>query len=113
MKKYQLQKIDVASVAKIYLVFGILMGLFIGGFSLLGITIRNPNQLIFGISTIFFMILVYGLLGAVFTALTIWIYNLIAKRIGGVTVYLKEEQYHTPGPINTDSRNDQDDPTLV
>lgn len=113
MKKYQLHKIDAASVAKIYLVFGILMGIFFGGLSLLGLITTNPDRFIVDIVGVFFMILIYGLLGATFAALTIWIYNQISKRIGGITIYLNEEQHLTPDPIKNDEKSDQNDPTLV
>ncbi|HEV7348465.1 hypothetical protein [Telluribacter sp.] len=45
-----------------------------------------------GIAMIIFMPLLYGIIGVVIGYLFAFVYNLLAPRIGGIKVYIKDEQ---------------------
>jgi hypothetical protein len=103
---YEIKKIDVWSVVKIafflYGIFGLLFGLFyaillsvLGGIlSQFGPEFESMGGLtgILGIFMAFFLALFYAVIGAVFTALFTWIYNLLAKGLGGIRFYLEQEK---------------------
>lgn len=102
---YEIKKIDIWSVVKIsffiYGIFGLLFGLFyaamltmLGGFlSQMGGEfgfLRGMTGAI-GIFGALFMALFYAVLGAVATAIVTWIYNLLAKGLGGIRFDLEQE----------------------
>ncbi|AZR72056.1 hypothetical protein BBF96_00800 [Anoxybacter fermentans] len=101
MKKYQLKKIDIKSVAKLYLIFGLIFGLIAGMFSVFAIVASSPRAFWPTLISAFFFICIYALMGAIGAAIATWIYNLAASKIGGIVLYLKEEQYLSPGPLIT------------
>jgi hypothetical protein len=102
---YEIKRIDIWSVVKIsffiYGIFGLLFGLFyaamltmLGGFlSQMGGEfglLRGMTGAI-GIFGALFMALFYAVLGAVATAIFTWIYNLLAKGLGGIRFNLEKE----------------------
>jgi len=103
---YEVKRIDVWSVVKIAFIlggiFGLLAGILyammlamIGGFlSQLGGEFGAMPGLTgaVGIVTIFFMVLFYAVVGAVITAIFTWIYNLLAKGMGGIRFNLEQEK---------------------
>ncbi|KPK99671.1 MAG: hypothetical protein AMJ91_06885 [candidate division Zixibacteria bacterium SM23_73_3] len=103
---YEVKRIDVWSVVKIAFIlggiFGLLAGILyammlamIGGFlSQLGGEFGAMPGLTgaVGIVTIFFMVLFYAVVGAVITAIFTWMYNLLAKGMGGIRFNLEQEK---------------------
>jgi hypothetical protein len=103
---YEMKKIDVWSVVKIafflYGIFGLLFGLFyaiiltmLGGIlSQMGGEFESLRGLTgaLGIFMAFFLALFYAVIGAVATAIFTWIYNLLAKGLGGIKFYLEQEK---------------------
>jgi len=106
---YEIRKIDVWSVVKIafflYGIFGLLFGLFyaiiltmLGGIlSQFGPEFESMRGLtgVLGIFMAFFLALFYAVIGAVGTAIFTWIYNLLAKGLGGIKFYLEQEKPKT------------------
>jgi hypothetical protein len=102
---YSLLSVDVMSCAKIMGALYGCLGLIILPFFLLG----GIGSLIFGqgfgassIAMLFLAILapvIYGAMGFVMGALTAWIYNLVARRIGGLCLELKPLVAHSPSNI--------------
>jgi hypothetical protein len=103
---HEIRRIDVWSVVKIsffiYGIFGLLFGLFyaamlslVGGFlSQMGgefSAFRGLTGAV-GIVGAFFMALFYAVLGSVVTAIFTWIYNLLAKGLGGIRFDLEQER---------------------
>ena len=85
-----LKKIGVLSLAKVYSALMTLMGLIFGlfftliNFSLPTLSeVPGPYNLI-GVWAIIFLPIFYGILGFVAGGTTAWIYNLVAKYIGGL-----------------------------
>jgi hypothetical protein len=103
---HEIRRIDVWSVVKIsffiYGIFGLIFGLFyaallsmLGGFlSQMGGEFGAFRGLTgaVGIVGAFFMALFYAVLGAVVTAIFTWIYNLLAKGLGGIRFDLEQER---------------------
>jgi hypothetical protein len=103
---HEIRRIDVWSVVKIsffiYGIFGLIFGLFyaallsmLGGFlSQMGGEFGGLQGLsgAVGIVGAFFMALFYAVLGAVVTAIFTWIYNLLAKGLGGIRFDLEQER---------------------
>lgn len=91
-----IKRIGVGSAAKVYgLTMGIL-GVFVGilyalMFSFLGgIGGSMPGYGAMGISMIFIMPILYGVIGFVFGALGAFVYNFVASKIGGLEIELSE-----------------------
>ncbi len=103
---YEIKKIDVWSVVKItfflYGIFGLLFGIFyaimlamVGGFlSQMGGEFEAIRGLtgVLGIFMAFFLALFYAVLGAVVTAIFTWLYNLLARGLGGIKFHLNQEK---------------------
>jgi hypothetical protein len=103
---YEIKKIDVWSMVKIAFILGGIFGLFagimyammltmIGGFlSQMGGEFGGIPGLTgaVGIITIFFMVLFYAVVGAVITAIFTWIYNQLARGMGGIRFHLEQEK---------------------
>lgn len=103
---YEIKKIDVWSVVKIAFIlsgiFGLLAGLLyavlltlVGGIlSQLGGEFEAMKGLTgaVGIFMAFFLALFYAVIGAVGAAICTWIYNLLARGLGGVKLYLEQEK---------------------
>jgi len=94
---YSLRSVDVMSCAKIMgAIYGGLGLIFLpffllAGFgSLAGGNTSAPS----GVAAILFIILapvIYGIMGFVMGALSAWVYNFFARRIGGIRMELKAE----------------------
>jgi len=103
---YQIRKIDVWSVVKIsfflYGIFGLLFGIFyaimltmVGGIlSQMGgeFDVMRGLTGALGFFMAFFMALFYAVTGAIVTAILTWIYNLLAKGLGGIKFHLEQER---------------------
>lgn len=103
---HEIRRIDVWSVVKIsffiYGIFGLLFGLFYAAMlSMLGGilgqmsgefgVLRGLTGAV-GIIGAIFMALFYAVLGSVVTAIFTWIYNLLAKGLGGIRFDLEQER---------------------
>ena len=104
---YEIKRIDVWSCVKIaFILFGIL-GLLFGIFyalmlsAMLGFlsqmggefqSLRGMFTGILGIFMIFFLAIFYAVIGAVVTAILGWLYNLLARGLGGVKFLLETEK---------------------
>jgi hypothetical protein len=103
---YEIKKIDIWSMVKIAFVLGGIFGLFAGILYAMMLTMIGGllSQMsgefggmpgltgAVGIIAIFFMVLFYAVLGAVGTAIFTWIYNLLAKGMGGIRFHLEQEK---------------------
>lgn len=103
MKKYRLQKIGIKSLAKIYLVLGFMFSLVFGLFMFIPMLGEQgwPSSLFVLLPLVIF----YPLFAVIFASILVWLYNLIASKVGGVEVYLKEDILVAPAPIEKDSNN--------
>lgn len=87
-------KIGIASLAKISAAIYALMGLIFGTFmTLTSMTMGSAMGsegaiigMIFGIGAIIFLPIFYGIIGFISGVITAFIYNIVAKRIGGLEV---------------------------
>jgi Ca2+/Na+ antiporter len=95
-----LKKIGVLSLAKIYgsmmavmgLIIGILMAIFYMTIpNLSGIPGSMMSYGLFGLWSIIFLPLFYGVLGFSVGAFTAWVYNLAAKHLGGLELELDKK----------------------
>jgi len=90
MKK--ITRINPKSLAKVFGALYAIMG-FIGGliFALIGIVTAASGQMggLFGLVSLLLLPLLYGMMGLVFGYITALLYNLIAKKIGGVEIELE------------------------
>lgn len=93
----EIRHLGVLSVAKIsgiiYLIIGIILGLFLALFSIadpgsMGMTPLFSGAL--GLVIAVFLAVVYGIIGFVFGAIFAWIYNVVAGWFGGIKMDLKE-----------------------
>jgi hypothetical protein len=107
---YEIKKIDVWSVVKIAFILYAILGLIIGLFyavilTMLGGIISQLGELggefgqmtgfftgAVGIVMAFFMALFYAVIGAIFTAIFVWLYNILAKLTGGIRFNLEGEK---------------------
>ena len=81
-----LKKISVWPFAKFYAVFMAVLGFIIGLlFALINLAapIESPYQ-VFGFATIVVFPIIYGLMGFAMGLVTSWLYNLVAKFVGGI-----------------------------
>ncbi|MBN2454405.1 hypothetical protein JXB11_02565 [Candidatus Woesearchaeota archaeon] len=82
-----LKKVGVLSVAKmagiISAVLGLIYGLFMAGIGVL-LLFTEPILGILWITSIIWAPIGYGIMGFLFGALYAWMYNILAKRIGGI-----------------------------
>ena len=94
-----IRRVGVASAAKIigaiYAVIGLIIGLCVAAFSLLGAGIAAqagngdvPSFIgpLFGVGAIIFAPIFYGILGVIGGALTAAVYNLVAGMTGGLDI---------------------------
>ena len=90
----EIKRIGPKSLGKIfgltYAVFGFIGGLFFLVFSLFAQNSTDatgaPPPIIFGLAAPIFFSLLYGIFGFVMGAISAWIYNAAAKRVGGVEI---------------------------
>ncbi|MGD8395368.1 MAG: hypothetical protein PVF43_07820 [Candidatus Eiseniibacteriota bacterium] len=83
-------------VGLLYAIIGILAGGLVALFSLFGAAIGAANESggafisgLFGIGAIFFMPVLYGVLGFVGGLLVGWLYNVVAPVVGGLELTLE------------------------
>jgi hypothetical protein len=108
---YEIKRIDVWSCVKIaFILFGILGLLFgilyamllsamLGFFSQMGGEFQSLGGMFtgaLGIFMIFFLAIFYAVMGAVVTAILGWLYNLLARGLGGVRFLLEPEKANLP-----------------
>lgn len=91
----KLKRIDVLSFATVsgllYAALGLIFGALISLVAFMGFAIGGSSGgsqgiigLVMGLGGIIFMPLFYGALGFIFGALAAWLYNIIARRTGGI-----------------------------
>ncbi len=96
-----LKRIGPLSLAKIlailYALSGVIIGFFMWMFSSVMSRMGGPEADVFatffGVGSIIFFPILYGILGFIFGLLTAWLYNIIAERIGGVELEFEEYEY--------------------
>ena len=95
----QIKSVDVMSVAKISGIMYACLAVFVIPFLFLGGLISMASQeqgaVFGGVGMMFFALLapfIYGAMGFVMGALMAWVYNLIAKRFGGIQIELQPVQ---------------------
>lgn len=84
-------RIAPGSLAKIlglaYALFGVLIGLIMAVIALVAGTEESGIMgILLGVAAPIFLALIYGLMGWVGGYVTGWIYNLVAKRVGGIKI---------------------------
>ena len=119
---YEIKRIDVWSCVKIaFILFGILgliFGIFyalmlsamLGFFSQMGREFQSLGGMFtgaLGIFMIFFLAIFYAVMGAVVTAILGWLYNLLAKGLGGVRFHLEPEKSNIPVASPQKPENDE------
>ena len=93
----RIQRIGVMSLAKIWgllfllvgLLFGVLYGLVMCGIGIVAAVSGEKEALILVVAGVAFMVLfplMYGGMGFVMGALMAWLYNLVARRFGGLEI---------------------------
>ena len=97
------KSIGLFSLAKImgiiYAFFGFIVGLFFSFFTLMGAVLGSvfsdsPEPLvglIFGVGSVIFFPVLYGVLGFIGGIISAGIYNLVAKWVGGLEIELEEK----------------------
>lgn len=88
--KYQIARFSILQTAKVvallYVVFGLILIPF--GCLLLALGSDDTTSLVVGIFYLLGPIL-YGIIGFIFTAIGLWVYNLLSARIGGIEFELR------------------------
>jgi hypothetical protein len=85
----KIKRIEPKSLAKVlgflYAIFGFIAGIII---SILALSARGENggSPIFGVGAIIFVPLFYSIAGFIGGYITAWIYNFVAKRVGGIEI---------------------------
>ncbi|MBT3940605.1 hypothetical protein HOD83_00525 [Candidatus Woesearchaeota archaeon] len=93
-KVMEFKKIDVMSLAKIFSLFGIILG-FVAGIGIAFISnVSIPNMAFplpakFGVAAIVAFPIMYGIMYFICGAITALIYNVLAVKIGGIQVTVK------------------------
>ncbi|MEK6904084.1 MAG: hypothetical protein AABW87_00655 [Nanoarchaeota archaeon] len=86
-----ISKIDVASFVRIYMIFGLVLGVLTAVLNLIAMRMNNmemPSGT--GLVTfLVFNILVYAVLIALVSLLFVWVYNSLAKKDKGIKIELK------------------------
>lgn len=105
---YEVKRIEVWPIVKIGFVISVVLGFILGLMSSLMIVafsnflgtvvgesfVGSPKTLSGGLAIVgaFFWAPIYGVIGAFLTAISVWIYNLIARWAGGVRLNLKLDE---------------------
>ncbi|MFH2036946.1 MAG: DUF3566 domain-containing protein [Candidatus Zixiibacteriota bacterium] len=94
-----LKKVGVLSAGKIsaimYVIFGLIVGAFFSVFSLFAAAFTDSGSefgFIFGIGAIILFPIIYGIIGFFAGIITAFIYNAIAKAIGGLEVEFEDDK---------------------
>lgn len=94
----KLMKIGALSLGKLfgilYALMGLISGIFIALFSLVGFFTSSNNigvlGPLFGVGAIIFLPLFYGVMGFILGIISAFLYNVIANWVGGIDIYLKK-----------------------
>lgn len=98
----EIKRIGVLSVGKVfgvlYALFGLIFGAIFALFSLLGAATGAANSqgsealvgLVFGLGSVIFLPLFYGVLGFIFGLISALLYNGVARLIGGIEIEVEE-----------------------
>jgi hypothetical protein len=103
---YEIKRIDIWSAVKIAFIlcgiFGFIAGILyammltmVGGFlSQMGGEFEAMRGVTGAVSVfmMFFLAIFYAVVGAVFTAVFAWLYNLLARGLGGIRLHLEQER---------------------
>lgn len=100
MYRYELEKIDLKSVARIWLVLGLLPGLLLGILTLFLFFATGLMSFWLALITGIFSICFYTLILTGLMTLTCWLYNYAVHKVGGVEISIKQVQSLAPTPIN-------------
>jgi len=91
-KKLTINKIEPMTLARIcgltYAIIGLIGGIVVALLTVTGVTV-DPSKFemgIFGVASIVAFPVLYGLMGFIFGYLGAFVYNAVAKKIGGVKV---------------------------
>lgn len=82
----QIKSFNVLQTAKVLGAVYFASGLVFLPFIVLRILIAQGGPSLIGLAMAVFSPLIYGVLGFVFSALLAWLYNIIAKQLGGIEV---------------------------
>lgn len=78
----------IAVIPGVFVVLGILVNMSTSGGFLSG---RGPGfALLFGVGMVIGLPIVYGAMGFIFGALSAWVYNFVASKIGGVVIETRQ-----------------------
>lgn len=94
-KKQQIRTINPSSVAKVigcmYVLFGVLAGVFMAIIMVVPALAEPENTLSASAALVFAPVLLgilYGVMGFIFGYIVAWMYNVTAKKIGGIEIEL-------------------------
>lgn len=94
-KKYVMTRIGVLSTAKISAAIMLIIGFIIGVFAaLFGMAFYYTGVESSGLASflaVIYLPIFYAIMGFVFGAISAWLYNLAAKRIGGIEFDLRDK----------------------
>ena len=76
------------SVATISLIFGVIIGMLAGVYYFLLVLTMNDSGLIYALLAWIVSAVGYGLISFLSAILCAWIYNVVAKRVGGIKIEL-------------------------
>lgn len=90
----EIKKIDTLSTGKVfgilYAFIGLIFGLFITFFSLIGLAISPDSSgliaILFGVGAILLLPLFYGVLGFITGLISALLYNIVVKFVGGIKI---------------------------
>ncbi len=96
MSQFRIQKVGVMSTAKLHafiltilaLIMGIIYALFFG--ISMGVQFGAGAGLLAAAACLILLPIIYGVMGFVLGALMAWIYNIAARKIGGLEIELSE-----------------------
>ena len=88
-----IKSVEIMSWAKIHALFGIVFGLIYGImvgliFTAVGVSMDRGGMTAFGIASVIIFPIIFGIMAFIGGAITAFLYNLFAARIGGIQVEL-------------------------
>jgi hypothetical protein len=96
-------KIGVLSLAKVigltYAVIGLIFGAIITILTMVLPSEASQGGMMFGALSIIILPIFYGILGFIGGVISAFIYNMIAKWVGGMTMELQDEPTASPAPV--------------
>ena len=85
---YALLKLIIGAFFALFSVLGSLLGVAVGGLDTQGS--KAGFGVLFGVGSIIFLPIFYGILGFIGGLITAWIYNLVARFAGGLEIELED-----------------------